>query len=111
MQRSVSVMRIVEVFIFVSGEFRKNLASLSRQFAASANHRLEFDQRSQRSISSHNENACRCSDVDWRQAKFVLVLRVKCLKSSEQAPMWRNGRRNGLKIRLAIKGPCRFESG
>jgi hypothetical protein len=27
------------------------------------------------------------------------------------APMWRNGRRNGLKIRWAIKGPCRFESG
>src|SRR4029077_193233 len=43
--------------------------------------------------------------------KFVLVLRVKCLKSSEQAPMWRNGRRNGLKIRWAVKGPCRFESG
>ncbi len=27
------------------------------------------------------------------------------------APMWRNGRRNGLKIRWAITGPCRFESG
>src|SRR5438874_11121650 len=27
------------------------------------------------------------------------------------APMWRNGRRNGLKIRWAVKGPCRFESG
>ena len=26
-------------------------------------------------------------------------------------PMWRNGRRNGLKIRWAFKGPCRFESG
>jgi hypothetical protein len=26
-------------------------------------------------------------------------------------PMWRNGRRNGLKIRWALKGPCRFESG
>ncbi len=26
-------------------------------------------------------------------------------------PMWRNGRRNGLKIRWAVKGPCRFESG
>src|SRR5438874_8021589 len=25
--------------------------------------------------------------------------------------MWRNGRRNGLKIRWAVKGPCRFESG
>ena len=25
--------------------------------------------------------------------------------------MWRNGRRNGLKIRWAIQGPCRFESG
>ncbi len=25
--------------------------------------------------------------------------------------MWRNGRRNGLKIRWAFKGPCRFESG
>jgi hypothetical protein len=27
------------------------------------------------------------------------------------APMWRNGRRNGLKIRWAVNGPCRFESG
>ena len=27
------------------------------------------------------------------------------------SPMWRNGRRNGLKIRWAITGPCRFESG
>ena len=27
------------------------------------------------------------------------------------APMWRNGRRNGLKIRWAVIGPCRFESG
>jgi protein subunit release factor B len=26
-------------------------------------------------------------------------------------PMWRNGRRNGLKIRWAVNGPCRFESG
>src|SRR5204863_2743009 len=26
-------------------------------------------------------------------------------------PMWRNGRRNGLKIRWALNGPCRFESG
>lgn len=26
-------------------------------------------------------------------------------------PMWRNGRRNGLKIRWAVIGPCRFESG
>ena len=25
--------------------------------------------------------------------------------------MWRNGRRNGLKIRWAVNGPCRFESG
>ena len=25
--------------------------------------------------------------------------------------MWRNGRRNGLKIRWALTGPCRFESG
>src|SRR5256714_13817581 len=25
--------------------------------------------------------------------------------------MWRNGRRNGLKIRWAVIGPCRFESG
>ena len=27
------------------------------------------------------------------------------------SPMWRNGRRNGLKIRWAVIGPCRFESG
>jgi hypothetical protein len=35
----------------------------------------------------------------------------KTLKLATQAPMWRNGRRNGLKIRWAVKGPCRFESG
>jgi hypothetical protein len=33
------------------------------------------------------------------------------LRMHSTAPMWRNGRRNGLKIRWAVKGPCRFESG
>ena len=28
-----------------------------------------------------------------------------------EKPMWWNGRHNGLKIRWAVKGPCRFESG
>src|SRR5947207_6634998 len=45
-------------------------------------------------------------------AKFILVGCTKRLDSSQRtAPMWRNGRRNGLKIRWAVKGPCRFESG
>jgi hypothetical protein len=35
----------------------------------------------------------------------------KKLRMHAAAPMWRNGRRNGLKIRWAVIGPCRFESG
>src|ERR1043166_8786916 len=39
----------------------------------------------------------------------VLPRQNCCLR--EEKPMWRNGRRNGLKIRWAVNGPCRFESG
>jgi hypothetical protein len=41
--------------VFVFGEFGRNLASLSRQFAASANRRFEFQKRRQQFIRVHNE--------------------------------------------------------
>jgi len=40
--------------VFISGEFRKNLASLSRLFVASANRRFKFEKRSQLFIRSLN---------------------------------------------------------
>jgi hypothetical protein len=43
--------------------------------------------------------------------KSRLVAEQNVAKMRLLAPMWRNGRRNGLKIRWAVKGPCRFESG
>jgi hypothetical protein len=41
--------------VFVFGEFGKNLACLSRQSAASADPRFEFQKRSQLFIRTHNE--------------------------------------------------------
>jgi hypothetical protein len=39
----------------MSGEFKKTLATLSRQFAASATRRFKFKTRSQLFIRTHNE--------------------------------------------------------
>jgi hypothetical protein len=36
-------------------------------------------------------------------AKFVFATGITCLDSGNAAPMWRNGRRNGLKIRSREK--------
>jgi hypothetical protein len=56
------------MLVFISGEFRKNLASLSRQFAASADRRFQFQKRSQLIICTHNETlsvaAMRVSNPD-----------------------------------------------
>jgi hypothetical protein len=52
------------MFGFISGEFRKNLASLSRQFAASVNFQLKFDKRRQLFIGVRNETP------------FVIAMRV-----------------------------------
>jgi hypothetical protein len=56
------------MLVFISGEFRKNLASLSRQFAASANRRFEFRKSSQLFFCVHNETlsvvAMRISNED-----------------------------------------------
>jgi hypothetical protein len=41
--------------VFISVEFRKNLASLSRLFAASTDRRFEFNKRSQLFIGTHHE--------------------------------------------------------
>ena len=39
------------------------------------------------------------------------ILRWRNGRFRAKKPMWRNGRRNGLKIRWAVIGACRFESG
>jgi hypothetical protein len=41
--------------VFAFGEFGRNLASLSRQFAASANRRFKFNKRRQLFLRTHNE--------------------------------------------------------
>jgi hypothetical protein len=43
------------MLVFISREFRKNLASLSRLFAASADRRFQFQKRRQLFIHTHNE--------------------------------------------------------
>jgi hypothetical protein len=43
------------MLVFISGEFRKNLASLSILFAPSAGRRFQFDKRRQRFISARAE--------------------------------------------------------
>jgi hypothetical protein len=43
------------MLVFIAGEFRKNLASLARQFAASAGRRFEFQKSCQLFIGMHNE--------------------------------------------------------
>jgi len=43
------------MLVFISGEFRKNLANLSRQFTASANRCYKFHKCSQLFIRVHNE--------------------------------------------------------
>src|SRR6266480_5551924 len=58
----------------------------------------------------HNETLSAAPDVDPQVRNSFRRLHNK-LKMRRTAPMWRNGRRNGLKIRWAVKGPCRFESG
>jgi hypothetical protein len=52
-------------------EFGKNLASLSRQFAPSANRRFKFNKRSQLLIRTHNERFRR-RDVRQRRRLFAL---------------------------------------
>ena len=42
---------------FISAEFRKNLASLSRLFAASANRRFKFHKRSQLLVGTHSKRS------------------------------------------------------
>jgi hypothetical protein len=43
------------MLVFIPGEFRKNLASLSREFAASADRKLKFDKRRQLFIGTNNK--------------------------------------------------------
>jgi len=55
------------MLVFICGEFRKNLATLSRLFAASADSRFEFHKRRQLFIRAHNETlsvAVRVHDPD-----------------------------------------------
>jgi hypothetical protein len=41
--------------VFIFGEFGRNLASLSKLFAATADRRFEFEKRSQLFIRTHDE--------------------------------------------------------
>src|SRR5436309_314173 len=50
---SASVIRTGGVRVFISQEFRKNLASLSRQLSAGADRRFQFDKRGQLFIRTH----------------------------------------------------------
>jgi hypothetical protein len=65
------------MIVFISGEFRKNLASLSRQFAASMNRRFEFSQRRQFFVRMYNVTlpvvAIRISNEDSSPASIVTV--------------------------------------
>jgi hypothetical protein len=53
-------------------EFGKNLANLSNQFASSANHRFEFQKRTQLFVRTHNETAFRRRDARQQSRSFVL---------------------------------------
>lgn len=63
---NANVIRTGGVRVFISGEFRKNLATLSRLFAANANHRFESQKRSQLFIRVHNEG----EEVPAKRARF-----------------------------------------
>ena len=54
-QTSANVIRIDGIVVFISGEFRKKLASLSRPFAASVDRGFQFNERSQLFIRTHHE--------------------------------------------------------
>ena len=54
-QTKANVIRTGGIFVFISVEFRKNLASLSRQFAASADRAFKFQKRDQQFLRVHNE--------------------------------------------------------
>jgi hypothetical protein len=53
-------------------EFGKNLASLSNQFAASANRRFEFNKRAQLFIRSHNK---------------TLSVAAMCVRNPDRSPV------------------------
>ena len=54
--------------VFVFGEFGRNLANRSNQFAATVNHRFEFQKRRQLFIGVHDETL----SVQFRQLlKFI----------------------------------------
>src|SRR5205807_5887933 len=116
-QTSANVIRTGGMRVFISGEFRENLARSSSQFAASTNRRFEFCDRSQLFIGAHNEAltvAAMCvirfgnmavkdffpasvkapahCEIDFRRSDNKLTMH-------STPPMWRNGRRNGLKMR------------
>jgi len=58
--------------VFIFGEFGRNLAGLSRQFAATVNHRFEFQKRGQLFIRMDDETlsvaAMRVSNPDRSSA-------------------------------------------
>jgi hypothetical protein len=52
---NANVIRTGGVHVFISREFRKNLHSLSRLFAARTDRQFQFDKRSQLLIRARNE--------------------------------------------------------
>jgi hypothetical protein len=58
------------MLVFISGEFRKNLVSLSRQFAASAKRRFEFHKRRQPFIRMHNKPLFVAPDARLQSRSF-----------------------------------------
>jgi len=55
----------------MAGEFRENLASLSRLFAASANRRFKFYKRSKLVVGMHNETLCVAMRVRLQSRLFA----------------------------------------
>ena len=70
------MIRIGGMLVFIAVQFRKNLASLSRQFSAGADHRFQFDKRGQLFIRTHNESLSINASAAQDRARIVFDCRV-----------------------------------
>src|SRR5882672_4822014 len=70
--------------VFISREFRINLASLSRLFAASTDRQFEFDKRSQLLIRTHNETLFRRRDARRQSRLFAPYQRLRAQPKSQR---------------------------
>jgi len=73
---NANVIRTGGVHVFISQEFRKNLHSLSRLFAARTDRQFQFDKRRQLFIRPHNEpfsvSAMRVNNPDYLPLEFIV---------------------------------------